>query len=139
MFCLQCRGGAYDTFIYLRVTTPSVGHASVDEIPILLPTFFISVFLSSAVTCSATVRSSVTHHLCKFTFVSLALFLSVQTLTLLLYCSIDSGCNPACRPPPLLIVELRQAVPAQQIVWLLLFLCSFFHLLLISLFFQRYV
>lgn len=27
----QCGGGAYDTFIYLCVTTPSVGHARVDE------------------------------------------------------------------------------------------------------------
>lgn len=135
---MQCRGGAHDTFIYLCVTTPSAGHASVDEILLLLPTFLISDFLSSAVTCyeRVTVRSSVTHHLCKFRSFSLALLLSVQTFTSLLYCSIGSGCTPAVRPPPLLIVELREAVPAQQRVWLLLFFYSFFHFLLISLFFS---
>lgn len=60
VFACSAGEGLMTPFIYLCVTTPSVGHAPVDEILLLLPTFLISVFLSSAV------RSSVTHHLCKF-------------------------------------------------------------------------
>lgn len=143
--CLvQCGGGSSDTLAHLCVTTPSASRASVDEILILLPTFLISVVLLSAVTRSAShstnppallicVRSDL--------FLKLFLFLSVQRPRFHLYCSTDGGCTPACRPPPLLIVELRKAGPAQQIVWRPLFLYPSFHLFLIYLlfFFQRYV
>lgn len=131
----QSGGGAYHTSIYLCDTTPSVGHASVDESLIALD---FPHFLHLLYRGQRAPGGSSFIHLRELR--SFPLFLPPHTLKSHLYWSIDSQrlYPQPLTPPPLLMVELRKAVPAQQIVLLFLFLYSFLHLPLISFLLQGY-
>lgn len=93
-----------------------------------LSTFLISALLTSPVSWSARPRRILLHSSAWVKIFSSSSFPPSphpQITSVLVYRQ-STVVPPASYPPPLLMVELRKAVPAQQIVLLFLFLYSFF-------------
>lgn len=106
----------------------------------LLLTFLISALLTSPVSWSARPRRILLHS--SFAWVKIFSSSSFPPsphpqITFVLFYRQSTVVPPASYPPPLLILELRKAVPAQQIVLLFLFLYSFFLISYLSPFFFR--